>query len=611
MSFFLDETILKSDVDAIDWQIIIKDTEATYCSTYAKLFFAEADKSKEAGDVKSQAVWILLGQVCALFLNADNIEEPLGIGLRFLDGRRTVSVDDFENQHLDLLSQILPEIDDALFKARVGDLLWLTKQEYQGAVHAIEGYLEAVEYVPDWSQLNLIQRSTQLANNLGKKNPLFKKVQDFLEARIDLSEAISTNKTYLIEFLLSMNAVDTNKYIPIVEKLAKEAESAGHWNFAHLKWILVSRLYRYAKDEESDRDARMKSAETLVSDAESDSANNRNMVAAAKIGDAIGIYRQIGGEKASLRVSELHKLLLTYESLSVTEMGWVNVPIDNEIQQLIHQVRIESRERVKGKSFLDALFELARITFPPTLEDVEKETKIRIKSKVISYIIRQNRVDEEGKVKAVQPGINPSEEIINKQLRPYALETANRHRETSVLCNIDPALEQIRLEHGFISRFQMYEILWDNPFVPFDRLEIYSRGLIAGFRGDYILALHLLLPQLENSLRRILKLYGAVPSGYSDERIQQDYTLGGLLRMPELVVLLGKDAVFDLQGLLAEPLGANLRNVALHGLMSESEFHQNQPVYLWWTVLWLCCYFKFQPPQDETDSMSQTEKRDN
>ncbi|MFC3161608.1 hypothetical protein ACFOEQ_27085 [Chryseobacterium arachidis] len=42
-----------------------------------------------------------------------------------------------------------------------------------------------------------------------------------------------------------------------------------------------------------------------------------------------------------------------------------------------------------------------------------------------------------------------------------------------------------------------------SPFVPEDRLHIYSLGITAGFQNDFVTAAHLLIPQLENSLRHL------------------------------------------------------------------------------------------------------------
>ncbi|WP_369707395.1 DUF4209 domain-containing protein [Desulfosarcina sp. BuS5] len=48
--------------------------------------------------------------------------------------------------------------------------------------------------------------------------------------------------------------------------------------------------------------------------------------------------------------------------------------------------------------------------------------------------------------------------------------------------------------------------------------------------------------------------------------------------------------MFDLQGLLVERMGANLRNRMAHGLMDYASFFSIHVSYLWAITLRLCCW---------------------
>ena len=78
-------------------------------------------------------------------------------------------------------------------------------------------------------------------------------------------------------------------------------------------------------------------------------------------------------------------------------------------------------------------------------------------------------------------------------------------------------------------------------------------------------------------------------TGLDSQGVQDEHLLRSLLERPELIEILGEDAVFDLQGLLNERLGSNLRNLIAHGLMDTPSFFTNRVIYLWWLVLHLCC----------------------
>jgi hypothetical protein len=62
------------------------------------------------------------------------------------------------------------------------------------------------------------------------------------------------------------------------------------------------------------------------------------------------------------------------------------------------------------------------------------------------------------------------------------------------------------------------------------------------------------------------------------------------LRKP-LEEMCGEDVVFDLEGLLNESSGANLRNLVAHGLSDDGSYWSPQVEYLWWTVIRLIALF--------------------
>jgi hypothetical protein len=55
-------------------------------------------------------------------------------------------------------------------------------------------------------------------------------------------------------------------------------------------------------------------------------------------------------------------------------------------------------------------------------------------------------------------------------------------------------------------------LVTDNPFIPPGRERIFAEGLHAGLMGNLLVAVHLLVPQFENSIREILTRAGAITS---------------------------------------------------------------------------------------------------
>jgi len=105
-----------------------------------------------------------------------------------------------------------------------------------------------------------------------------------------------------------------------------------------------------------------------------------------------------------------------------------------------------------------------------------------------------------------------------------------------------------------------------------------------------LLAAHLLIPQVEQSLRYALSQRGSIVSGLDSQQIQEEYTLNSMIfrYKSEISQIFDEDILFDLQGLLVERFGSNLRNLLAHGLMDHNEFYSWHILYLWWLVLRLC-----------------------
>ncbi len=75
----------------------------------------------------------------------------------------------------------------------------------------------------------------------------------------------------------------------------------------------------------------------------------------------------------------------------------------------------------------------------------------------------------------------------------------------------------------------MLPIMKYSPFVPPGREMIFTRAFTQFFGGDYLSAIHILLPQLENSMRLLLKRSGHDPTSISADRTQKDITLSVML----------------------------------------------------------------------------------
>lgn len=162
-------------------------------------------------------------------------------------------------------------------------------------------------------------------------------------------------------------------------------------------------------------------------------------------------------------------------------------------------------------------------------------------------------------------------------------EQAGYHRGVTVNACIVPALRAILSEHE-VSDTDIERIFGESSFIPKGRLPFFVMGIIEGFRWDFSTALHLLVPQAENSLRYLLERKGIVPRNVDKDGVEEVWRLDRVLEHEDVLKIIGPANVYELQSLLTARLGPNLRNGIAHGLLSHGALSGDVAVYAWWML---------------------------
>ncbi len=596
-------SVAKADFDRSGWETIIAQSELRLCSSYYPLFGAAANEATARGDMPVQNVFILLNSIASLRLRADSRDEPFA-PLFVQQASRSAAIEDFGEDHLHFFAQIGPEVADAELRARIADVVWVRTHDFRNAQLAIMAYVGAaqnLEHNDGWHWVSeRYQRALALARSIGTRQGYVERVVGSLEDSITKSDESGQAfvATDLMELLLESRKGDPGKYIAISERLAAQAETEPYWEIARHAWKLKARWHAIANESENERAALIRAAETYVLQAETARVRPGQgyLVAAHHLQSAIEAYRRIDGTKA--RREELHRLLLDYERESLTEIKTISHPID------LSNIAGHAEQAVKGKSLRDAVFTLVRLCSPPSVGRLRQQVQENAEKFPFQHVISTVAAGPGGKIVARKPSmlIGTPEEV-EAATRAEMFAQAARLQQINAAGIIDPARRQIDLEHN-IHVADFLGLVSDNPFVPPGRELIYARGLHAGITGDFLMATHLLIPQVDNSLRYILDQHGVRTSNLSADGIQEEFDLGTTLGLPELIPLLGEDLVFDLKGLLIERFGTNLRNSTAHGLLDHDAFYSVQAIYFWWLALGLCCLplsINLRPTQEQTN----------
>jgi hypothetical protein len=585
-------------VNRCDWHTVIAESEKKDCLSYRTRLSKCARQADKQGDVEAAELLRLLGTVTSFVLDPNCLDQPYGQFWVDVKGRSGLP-EDLTNDELTTLKELIPEVSDPELRARITDVLWLRERDHHMAECAIESYLESsrrlakMEAWHDFS--NNVKRATRLAHSLNNPKLLSKCIAfiEFFLAGVDVEAGVPAAS--LMKLLQELQQGDPAKYALLAGQMALKAEKQNDWSSAQLYWTIKAKWHAKEKNEEKEREARVFAAKTFErasEDALTSGQSPRYIAAAAHLRKAIEAYRQIGGMQDYVKL--LHVKLLDYERHVAKEMGTISTSED--ITYLVN----DAIEVVKGRPLPQALLSLAFIVDPPKVRDLEKLAQQTMK-KSLKYLVNEKRVDQDGKVTANRPAINPNEQKAPEEaLRSAMMERANMYRHRVADAYIEPARKQINEEHR-IGAEKLLPLVVDNPFVEHGREKIFAVGLHAGFTGDFLVAAHLLIPQLENSLRYLLIQQGIITSMLNDELIQDEYPLTKIISLSESKEVLGEDVAFDLQGVLVDRFGFNLRNRLAHGMINFDEFFlSSEASYLWWITLRLCCKFKEEQEREKS-----------
>lgn len=588
--------ITADDVRDFDWRSVLEAAQAPECQYYNTVLAKKEAELGAAGDNKGQRVFRFLAVVSSFWPNYDSIEEPYK-PMATIEDRRTAIPADLTPSDLDVLAHLLGEIDDAEFRARVADVLWLRRKDYKAAQFAVEAYLESarrLEELENWPPfIERLNRGAQIGAQLGRMKKHHLEVLSVIEAAITRREAGESGlgTARLMHLLTDAGHGDPQKYGTLAVALAERMESIRLWNFACDYWHARRAWALLAKDPGAAQVAQLRVATVYARRAEemAESTPPSFMGAAHWQAKAVHAFREARADDSMIEAS--HKRLLEFERCSTEELKPIELPADatTELNAFIRQQAELVAGKLKGRPFEDAIILLAFVAQPVKPAMIRARVE-RPDAGVFSQLFAVSQLRGDGKVAEIKPPLAASsheqrEDAVRKEMFSQACMI-----DWPVSCRaiINPAREQIVAEHP-ASLVDLHFLVVDNPFIPAGREAIFQRGLHAGLHGDMMLALHLLVPQIENSIRTILAAKGVITSKLESDAGQDERDLGWLLAQPEMESTFGPAITFDLRGLLVERFGLNMRNELAHGLMDMGLMYSEGALYLWWLILRLCC----------------------
>lgn len=573
------------DFDQYDWQAIAASAKERDCSTYSPMFHLRGKELAEAGDELGLAVFQLLSDCTSSWLDSGSRDDPFRPMVKWGTSRSPIP-GDIPDSQIALLPDLASVTRDAELRARLADIAWLRGHNYRMAQLAIDSYIEAAKQLDDsgnWVDAkDRVERALRLAAQLGKGGrEKFDTVVLYIEGvlvHIDAVEDRRFQPLQLMELLIDLRTGDVSKWSALSTTLAERAEVESDWHRAGAYWDIKASWERRRPDEQAAIDAQVRAAEMEVYLARdhSEGESPNYFVAAMHLQRAVEGMRQANNPQ---RAEALHSELLRIQKLGMSQMQRIGHEID------ISSYTAAAINAVQGMPLDSALIALVTLQDVPSADSLREHVDRAGKEFVLSSLFPTRRVDHQGRTVGERTSrLSSDPEEVEAAKEADIFDLAGQYHQGYVAMFIEPARGQIALEHP-VRMDDLKAIVVNNPLVPSGRGSLVLRGLYAGLVGDFVLACHLLIPQIEQSIRHVLNLNGIVTTSLNSNGIQEEQDLSRLLQRGEAIKIWGEDLVLDLRGLLVERFGANLRNRLAHGLVDEQEFNSWQGPYLWWIAL--------------------------
>lgn len=578
--------------EACGWKQVL---EVEKREDYASMWQAFSDAAKAAiengRNSEGRVLWILADS-CSMTLRPASLNEPFS-PIVVMDGRRSALPEDFLADEVSLLSVIYMLIDDAKLKGRISDIVWLLEKPRNpaAALSAIDSYrnipITTDSWVTDgrkcWDRA--IQLCIMLRAGAGSR---IHEIEAALTDRLVQSVEADGYLALWIAELLSKHRLGGNPVL-IAQKLEELAIGFSKENDLPRSrdyFDASSDWYKIGKVESKSAEMIVRCAEGLALEADSRISGDSpsHMVAVSFFESAIKKYRSVPKrERSKHRVDEIIDQLRTRlnESgeRSLGEMGVIKSdPID--ITELVNQ----ARDFVRGKPAVEALRAFSNVYGGANEEKIREFSKELLAKHPLQALFSATHMSRDGRVIAKRPGADLSgtdseDTVWPEMIKHYVMEIS-----IVVQGDVWPALEVVRQEHR-LKEGDFLSVAKESPIVPPGSESLIAKGLFFGYDNDFVSALHILVPQLENMIRYHLKRAGVKTTHLDAFGIETENGLSTLMELAEVKEIFGENFSFEIKALFCDPFGPNLRNELAHGLLSHDDCQSVHAVYAWWLIL--------------------------
>lgn len=547
-------------------------------------------------------VYTLLSSLAGIHLSPEDRGRLWGPIYSSSEGRSMIP-SDVKGEQSDILDENLPRFQHPAMRARVADIVWTNDlRKKDAAAVAMASYCECVEGLLSGSLKSAfpigsrdlldaqkpMHRALQIASATTKKGtPLPDRVRDCLLALYDgaKKDAQPVIFSRIAQLAFDYKIRDANSVAGDLEVVAAAAETANpKFNPDAVRSTLdfAGHLYNRAGDKDSALRCEMGAVRQMLRMRDECAQFSAK---ASWVTDALLRLRHIKSDEAQKLEAELEDELKRLQKSSLREMApfEVNIEVPGERERI--------SDMFSKMDFATALKTFALIDGSPKMEDLKTRAKERARHSPLMSMMSAKHVDSEGRIIVNTSGAHHGEPPEDWYTRMIAQDESLR-RAFTVANHLDPARQAIMASVAIEER-HFGPIVYQSGFVPRTQAPIYALGFARLFQGDGLSATHLIVPQLEPSLRHILKMWGDDPSKRRDDSTEEDLSLDAIIthHRETLEKILGAPLVDEINRIFNLQPGPTLRHSAAHGQLSASECYGPDAFYACWLLYRICCLF--------------------
>ena len=497
--------------------------------------------------------------------------------------KRTFAIEDLTDDDYKLLNTIDLSKLPSIIRARVGDVLWNQKKDYQAAIIAAETYFELFNLyfnTYNWIHtINMIKRSIYISIQINKEDMRNNYCQAVYNQimKINAKENAILSLS-LMEIILDQSFGDFNKIIEKINDIITYSQENP--TIIERVYILKAKLLNKLKKTELSRQANVDRADYFVAFAENILENDSTgvMQAVSFLKKAIQIY---GNNKKAEEAQSTHKRLVEVEKDILKSLHSFRIPYDGD------KMKKNITDIMKGLTFEETVIRLTQMIPFYIKEEFKNKVLEDMKEHPLHQLFTNNFLNEKGQTVFSLPpldSLNPSKNIKILDLHIHR----KMAEDESIYGNIILGFALAYIKDNFdIERNSFDFLVKDNAIIPKGRDNVIGFALYLAFRGHCYEALHILAPQVENIFRNIAIECGGLTVTLENDGTSKEKVLKSIFDIPELNDCYDNDILFMFKGLLNEQAGSNIRNNIAHGIMSEGQGNSGTSLFF------VCATIKF------------------